>query len=85
MLNTVVCKKEGCKGNRFKINVQRLKVLMICTECKTVEKLNREMNSIFPTICSKCTGEIFKVCRNNEDNNMYFECTNCGHKFIYFP
>ncbi|WML33988.1 hypothetical protein [Clostridium sp. OS1-26] len=41
MLNTVVCKKEGCKGNRFKISVQRLKVLMICTECKVVEKLNR--------------------------------------------
>lgn len=85
MLNTVVCKKEGCKGNRFKISVQRLKVLLICTECKNVEKLSRKMNAVIPTICLKCTGEIFKVSKNNENKNMVFECNNCGHKFIYIP
>lgn len=85
MLNTVVCKKEGCKGNRFKISVQRLKVLLICTECKTVEKLNREINATIPTICSKCTGEVFRVCKNNQDMDIIFECNNCGYKFSYTP
>lgn len=85
MLNTIVCKKDGCKGNRFKISVQRLKVLLICTECKNTEKLKREINAVIPTICSKCTGEVFKVCRNNEEKNIIFECTNCSHKFVYTP
>lgn len=82
MVNTVVCKKEGCIGNRFKISVQRLKVILICTECRTYEKYDKELNSMVPTICSKCGGEVFKVCKDVEKNEMYFQCELCDRKFI---
>lgn len=85
MVNTIVCKKEGCKGNRFKISVRRLKVVLICTECRSVEKYNKEMNSNVPTICRQCNGEIFKVSRDVNKNQIYFECVDCGRKFEFDP
>lgn len=85
MINTMVCEKEGCSGNRFKISVQRLKLILICTECRGAKKYGREMNSNIPTICSVCTGEIFKVCRDVEKNEMHFECIGCGYKFKFIP
>ncbi|MCT8978060.1 hypothetical protein N4T77_15830 [Clostridium sp. CX1] len=83
MVNTVVCKKEGCVGNRFKISVQRLKVVLICTECRTCEKYDREMNQNVPTICRQCGGEIFKVCKDVEKNEIYFQCAECDRKFTF--
>ena len=83
MVNTVVCKEEGCIGNRFKISVQRLKIILICIECGGFEKYNKEMNSNVPTICRSCSGEIFKVSKDVGKSEMYFECENCGKKFTF--
>jgi hypothetical protein len=81
MFNTIVCKKKRCSGNRFKISVQRLKVILICTECKSFEKYDKEINSNVPTICRNCNGEIFKVSKEVKNNEIYFECVDCGRKF----
>ncbi|MBC2581032.1 hypothetical protein [Clostridium sp. DJ247] len=85
MINTMVCKKEGCSGNTFKVSVQRLKLILICAECKDFEKYNKEMNLNIPTICSKCTGEVFKIGKNIETKEMVFQCMCCGHKFTFMP
>jgi Zn finger protein HypA/HybF involved in hydrogenase expression len=85
MVNTMVCEKDGCRGNRFKISVQRLKLVLICTECKGTQKYPREMNSNIPTICSACTGETFKVCKDVDKNEILFECMSCGRKFVFIP
>lgn len=85
MVNTIVCKEEGCSGNRFKVSVQRLKFILICTECRKFQKYNKEMNINIPTICTECTGEIFKVCKDVEYNRLIFECTCCGNNFTVVP
>lgn len=85
MVNTVVCKKDGCIGNRFKISVQRLKIILICTECGGFEKYNKELNLNIPTICRNCNEEIFKVSKDIEKREMYFECVDCGKKFTFVP
>lgn len=85
MVNTMVCKKEGCIGNRFKVSVQRLKIILICTKCGAFEKYNKEMNSNVPTICRNCGGEVFKVSRDIENSEMYFECVGCEKKFTFTP
>lgn len=85
MLNTIVCEKVGCSGNRFKISVQRLRVLLICTECRDIIKFNREANSIVPTICSKCNEEIFKVSKDIKSEHIWFNCIECGHRFKFNP
>lgn len=83
MVNTVVCKEEGCTGNRFKISVQRLKIILICIECGGFEKYNKGINLNVPTICRGCNGEIFKVSKDVKKSEMYFECVDCGKKFTF--
>lgn len=79
MLITKVCEKEGCSGNRFKVNTEDKKLHIKCVKCGTVYNYTEEMDCIIAPSCSKCEGEEFKVNRDNKSGELYLNCVQCNN------
>lgn len=79
MIRTVVCEKNGCSGNRFRLQSSNDNVMLTCSECGAdYEHYTGENDYIMMSNCSKCNNDIFKVFKDTEDNNLYVKCCECG-------
>lgn len=79
MIRTVVCKKDGCSGNEFKIMMENGRLKTICSQCGSeyIYNINLYDYHILSN-CSKCNNDIFKVFRDTENDNIYIKCNECG-------
>lgn len=88
MLNTIVCTKSGCSGNKFNVNTDNKKIIMTCDECKQIigmYDVSDKNFAIAPT-CSKCESEVFKAYRDTINNRVLFQCVECNStpRYIFF-
>ncbi|WP_300350297.1 hypothetical protein [Clostridium sp.] len=80
MIRTIVCQKEGCKGNSFYINNHDGDMTLVCKECSSEYKHNINNNSLLIlSNCSSCNNDAFKVFKDTETEDIYLKCTVCGN------
>ncbi len=78
MIRTVVCEKEGCRGNSFFISNENEGLELICSECG--EGYNMPINTDYRILssCTECSRDIFKIFKDGEKGTLYAKCTECG-------
>ncbi|AYE34188.1 hypothetical protein [Clostridium septicum] len=79
MIRTMVCQKEGCSGNRFRIQADDGKIQLTCDQCKSKYYIETSSDDVImlPN-CSKCNNETFKIFRDVNKKAVYAKCTECG-------
>lgn len=79
MIRTVVCKKDGCSGNGFRISMEDGKLKAVCCECGSeyIYDTNFYDYNIL-SHCSKCNNDIFKLFRDSDNGHIYIKCNECG-------
>lgn len=79
MIRTVVCKKDGCNGNKFYIVTEDNKLKLTCKDCGSVYYYDvSELDFTTLSNCEKCNNDTFKVFVDLENNKIYEKCTECG-------
>lgn len=79
MIKTVVCKKEGCSGNQFYIEMIENRLQITCRECKTQTIIDVDNNEyIILSNCSECNNDIFKLFMDSKTGKVYIKCLKCG-------
>ena len=80
MIRTVVCKKDGCKGNEFYILTEDNKLKLTCKECKSTYYYDvSHYDFTMLSNCEKCNNDTFKVLFDLEKYGGYAKCTDCGY------
>lgn len=80
MIRTVVCKQEGCCGNKFYIESIEDYLSVTCKECGSkynFKNSNYECKII--SSCSKCNNDVFKLFRDDQEEKIYAKCCECGN------
>ena len=79
MVRTVVCTKDGCKGNEFYISMQDAKLKAICKECGAAYEYSTDFYDYnVLSECSRCKGEVFKLLKDYDSEKVYMKCIKCG-------
>lgn len=79
MIKTVVCHKEGCCGNEFYIKTINNSLEVTCRECNNKYLFDvSNYDFVILSNCSRCNNNIFKLFHDNEKNQIYARCTECG-------
>lgn len=79
MVQTVVCKKDGCSGNEFSIATEDNEIRLSCKNCGSTYYYDVSYYEfIMLSNCEKCNNDIFKVFNNLEKKGIYAKCTRCG-------
>ena len=79
MIRTVVCTRDGCSGNGFRISMQNGKLKTICIQCGAIYEYDTNFYDYnMLSNCRKCNSHIFKVFKDTENNNIYVKCNECG-------
>lgn len=80
MIRTMVCEKEGCKGNSFFIDTEEDKILLTCGECgeKYIEDA-RTHDYVMLSNCCRCNNDSFKIFKETKKPGLYAKCTTCGN------
>ena len=80
MIRTVVCKKDGCKGNEFYIVTEDNKLKLTCRECGSNYYYDvSQYDFTMLSNCEKCNNDVFKVFVDLEKKGAYAKCTKCGY------
>jgi hypothetical protein len=80
MIQTIVCKKDGCNGNEFNIVTEDNKLKLTCNECGSTYYYDVSYYEfVMLSSCKKCNNNTFKVFNNLEKQGIYAKCTKCGH------
>lgn len=79
MIRTVVCQKEGCSGNKFRLECNGEVLKAVCVHCGESYELDVSYyDFIMLSNCSKCNNDTFKVFRDVDKIGVYAKCTECG-------
>lgn len=80
MVRTVVCTKDGCKGNEFYIETDDKHYLKaICKDCGTTYNFKSNFyDFIVLSQCSRCENNTFKIFADSENGKVYIKCNKCG-------
>lgn len=80
MINTFVCKKDGCNGNKFRVNTENDKILLTCVECgeQYTEDIREQHCKVLP-VCGHCGTDIYKVFKDTEEDAVHIKCVECGN------
>ena len=79
MIRTVVCKKDGCKGNEFCIVTEDNKLKLTCKECGSnyyYDVSNYDFTML--SNCERCNNDKFKVFVDLDKKGVMAKCTKCG-------
>ncbi|EDT74213.1 conserved hypothetical protein [Clostridium butyricum 5521] len=80
MIRTVVCKKDGCKGNEFYIVTEDNKLKLTCKECGNNYYYDvGHYDFTMLSNCERCNNDIFKVFVDLEKKGVMAKCTKCGY------
>lgn len=80
MVQTIVCKKDGCSGNEFHIITEDNKLKLICNDCGSTYYYDVSYyDFVMLSSCKKCNNNTFKVFNNLEKQGIYAKCTKCGY------
>ncbi|WP_066875315.1 hypothetical protein [Clostridium mediterraneense] len=80
MIRTVVCKKEGCTGNSFRVSSKENKLTITCTECNSDYSFDfRHHSFTLLSNCSVCKSDVFKVFKDIDTDEIYAKCLECGN------
>lgn len=80
MIRTMVCEKEGCRGNSFYIYTEESNLAIICSECGERYSLDVSYyDYLMLSSCSQCNNDTFKVFKDTEKEGVYAKCTECGN------
>lgn len=79
MIRTFVCEKEGCSGNKFRIETLDNKIKAICMECGSeyYHDIGDEIYEVL-SFCSSCKNDNFKLFKDTNGNKLYAKCSVCG-------
>lgn len=79
MIRTVVCQKEGCCGNRFRIETIDNNLQATCIECGSKYLFDISYyDYTMVSSCSECNNDTFKLFKDIEKEEIYTKCTECG-------
>ena len=80
MVQTVVCKKDGCSGNEFHIVTEDNQLKLTCRDCGSTYYYDVSYYEfVMLSSCKKCNNDTFKVFNNLEKQGIYAKCTKCGY------
>ena len=75
---TKVCTR--CDNNRFIVRPQGAKFEIVCSKCRDISDVVQLENKMIVPKCGKCGSEIYRVQKENRDDNIKhysFTCTQC--------
>ena len=79
MVQTIVCKKDGCSGNEFYIVTENNKLKLTCKDCGSTYYYDVSYYEfVMLSNCKECRNDTFKVFNNLDDQGIYAKCTRCG-------
>ena len=80
MVQTVVCKKDGCSGNEFYITTEDNELKLTCKDCESTYYYDVSYYEfVMLSSCKKCNNDTFKIFNNLEKQGIYAKCTKCGY------
>lgn len=79
MIQTIVCKKDGCSGNEFRIVTEDNKLKLTCKDCGSIYYYDVSYYDFMMLAnCTECNNDTFKVFNNLDEQGIYAKCTKCG-------